>query len=176
MKTTRFPSSHPYPPLKKFTKSFTINSTSLPVCHGSRYLIKMPVLYKLTDFSISESCNSTSKRKRTLAEISAALPIREELARALKPLQNPPREPRLNLPTGLNMESPYVLFSLFIGEDIFEKISESTNKYARRKRAKLDDAVSYEREWKDTNAEKIKVFFAILIYIEVHRSPQIDLY
>jgi hypothetical protein len=136
----------------------------------------MPVPYKLTNLSITEPCNSTSKRKRSLAEISAALPTREELARAFNPLQNPPREPRLNLPTGLNIESSYALFSLFIGEDMFEKISESTNEYARRKRVKLDDAVFHEREWKDTNAAEIKVFFAILIYMGVHRSPQVEEY
>jgi hypothetical protein len=90
----------------------------------------MPVLYKLTNLSITEPCNSTSKRKRSVAEILAALPTREELARAFNPLQNPPRELRLNLPTGLNIESLYALFSLFISEDIFKKISESTNKYA----------------------------------------------
>jgi hypothetical protein len=121
-----------------------------------------------------------SKRKRTLAEITAVLPSREELAAAFQPLQNPPREPKLNLPTSLDMESPYALFSLFISEDIFEKIfekiSESTNEYAQRKRAKLCEAFLHARTWEDTIAAEIKVFFAILIYMGVHRSPQTDLY
>jgi hypothetical protein len=104
------------------------------------------------------------------------LPTPEELTAAFQPLQTLNREPKPHLPTGLNIESPYALFTLFIGEDMFGKIAESTNEYARQKRAKLGEAFLHACTWKDTNAAEIKVFFAILIYMRVHQSPRTDLY
>jgi anaphase-promoting complex subunit 8 len=46
---------------------------------------------------------------------------------------------QLNLPSNLDMRSSYSLFSLFFTEEIFEKISNSTNIYAYLKRYADDD-------------------------------------
>ncbi|KAJ5790345.1 uncharacterized protein N7518_007356 [Penicillium psychrosexuale] len=43
--------------------------------------------------------------------------------------------PQLQLPSGLDIDSPSALFSLFVSDDIFEFISQSTNEYARRRQA-----------------------------------------
>jgi hypothetical protein len=87
-----------------------------------------------------------------------------------------PREPELKIPKDLDIKSPYALFSLFFTEDILQTISESTNKYARRKRTKFENSVIQPRTWKETNPAEIKVFLGILIYMGVHRSPRINYY
>jgi len=50
------------------------------------------------------------------------------------PLSVNKQAPQLNLPSGLDMQSSYSLFSLFFTEEIFEKIANSTNAYARLNR------------------------------------------
>jgi hypothetical protein len=59
---------------------------------------------------------------------------------------------------------------------MFEKISESTNKYTWRKRAKLEKAFLHAHSWRDTTAAEIKVLFAIFIYIKVHQSLETTQY
>jgi len=73
--------------------------------------------------------------KRKLDEILAELPSREALEARIQLLQPSSRPPQLQLPSGLDIDSPYALFTLFIGEDTIKYISQSTNEYARRKRA-----------------------------------------
>jgi hypothetical protein len=130
--------------------------------------------------------STTATHKRKLDEITAELPTKEELSQRLRPLIPSSEAPRLLLPPGLDLESPYAIFTLFISEEIFEFISQSTNAYARREIAKLSDsattsattaaAATTPRVWKDTTTGEIKVFFGILIYMGVHPEPRIDLY
>ena len=120
--------------------------------------------------------------KRNLDEIVAEIPSREELEKRFKLLVPSSSPPELRLPTGLDIDSPYALFSLFISEDIIQSISQSTNEYAQRKRVRDNDSdidsprPGAGRSWKDTTAVDIKVFFGILIYMGVHDSPRIDHY
>lgn len=93
------------------------------------------------------------------------------------PLQTTLREPQLRLPNTIDMNSPYALFSLFFKEEIIEKISQSTNVYAKRKRdSEMENEEIKPRSWQKTNAAEIKVFLGILVYMGVHRSPRIDHY
>ncbi len=70
---------------------------------------------------------SSKKRKPPDEEIPKIEDLKWE------PLQLPyqERDPQLNLPSNLDMSNPYSLFSLFFTEEIFEKISHSTNLYAQ---------------------------------------------
>lgn len=125
--------------------------------------------------------------KRKLDEVIAELPSREDLNARIELLipYSCPRPPQLQLPSRLNIDSPYALFSLFFSEDIFEYISQSTNEYAQLKQEReADESESPETEttpsgsraWKDTTAADIKVFIGILIYMGVHVSPRMDHY
>ena len=113
--------------------------------------------------------------KRKLDEILAELPSREALEARIQLLQPSSRPPQLQLPSGLDIDSPYALFTLFIGEDTIKYISQSTNEYARRKRAG-ESSPGSGRYWTDTTVVDIKIFLGILIYIGVHRSPRIESY
>jgi hypothetical protein len=75
--------------------------------------------------------STLATKKRKLDEIIAELPTQEELSSRLQPLI-PTSEPlRLQLPSSLDLGSPYAIFSLFISEEIFEFLSQSTNEYAQ---------------------------------------------
>jgi hypothetical protein len=93
-----------------------------------------------------------------------------------EPLQPSSRAPKLHLPPDINMDSPYAIFSLLFTEDIWEKISNSTNSYAASQRKGGAENEEAERPWKDTTAKEIRVFFGILIYMGVHDSQAVELY
>jgi hypothetical protein len=78
--------------------------------------------------------------KRKLDDITAELPSREALDARIQLLFLSSFPPRLQLPSGLDIDSSYALFSLFISEDIFEFISQSTNEYAQRKQAEKGES------------------------------------
>jgi hypothetical protein len=65
--------------------------------------------------------------KRPLDEITAELPTKEDLSARLRPLVPASEPPRLHLLSGLDLDSLYAIFTLFISEDIFTFISQSTN-------------------------------------------------
>ena len=125
--------------------------------------------------------------KRKLDEVLAELPSREDLDTRIELLilYASPRPPQLQLPSALNIDSPYALFSLFFSEDIFEYISQVTNEYAKWKQEreanksespKTLPTPSGHRAWKDTTAADIKIFIGILIYMGVYVSPRVDHY
>ena len=126
--------------------------------------------------SASISPNKTSRiRKRKLEEVTAEITPVEKLV--FIPLSMNKRAPQLNLPPDLDMTSAYSLFSLFIPEEIFEKIVNSTNVYTHLKREIDDEFIKFkDQPWKNTNAAEIKVFFATLIYMGIHDSGHIDNY
>ncbi|KAL1957208.1 hypothetical protein VTO42DRAFT_6242 [Malbranchea cinnamomea] len=103
-----------------------------------------------------EPPKSTRKRKRTLEEVIAELPSLESIQ--YTPLRPIPREPQLNPPSDLDIESRYALFSLFFTEDILETISHSTNAYAKRQRMKFEDSIIQPRAWKDTSQQRSRSF------------------
>jgi hypothetical protein len=75
--------------------------------------------------------STVATQKRKFDEIIAELPTKEELSQRLWPLLPISQPPRLQLPNSLDLESPYTIFTLFISEEIFEFISQSTNQYAQ---------------------------------------------
>jgi hypothetical protein len=52
--------------------------------------------------------------------------------------------PQLNLSSDLDMTSAYSIFSLFISEEIFEKIANSTNAYTHLKRKTNDEFTKFK--------------------------------
>ncbi len=73
--------------------------------------------------------------KRKLDDVLAELHSREDLDTRIELLTpyDGPQPPQLQLPSGLNIDSPYALFSLFFSEHIFEYISQSTKEYVKWK-------------------------------------------
>jgi hypothetical protein len=83
--------------------------------------------------------------KRKLDDITGELPSQEALDARIQLLFLSSFPPQLQLPSGLDIDSLYALFSLFISEDIFEFINQSTNEYAQRKQAGIRSESSPSR-------------------------------
>ncbi|OJD09630.1 hypothetical protein ACJ73_10178, partial [Blastomyces percursus] len=75
---------------------------------------------------------TTGKRKRTVEKVIAEIPPLESVK--FLPMETPHRDPILNLPTNIDITSPYALFTLFFTEECSQNISDSTNLYAKLKR------------------------------------------
>jgi hypothetical protein len=86
---------------------------------------------------------------------------------------NPPSSPTLHIPHGFDIEDPLALFSLFIEEKLWDIVARNTNTYAEVKRFGKEE---HTRPWTPTCANEIKVFVGILIYMGVHKEPQIEHY
>ena len=70
--------------------------------------------------------------KRKIEEVRAEIPDSETVE--FDPLRPGTRDPNIHIPPNTDIFSFYALFSLFFEEDIYQRISESTNSYARVKR------------------------------------------
>ena len=71
-----------------------------------------------------------STLKRKLNEILAELPTKDKLSSRLQLNAPSSHTPRLQLPNGLDFDRLYVIFTLFISEEIVKYIRQSTNQYA----------------------------------------------
>lgn len=111
--------------------------------------------------------NRVAKAKRKLAEVIAEIPSTETIN--FKPLEPGKRPPKINLPPNIDMNDPYALFTLFFSEDIFHKMSSSTNAYASYHQVK-----EAGRTWTNTNELEIRAFIGALIYMGIKRSRRID--
>ena len=108
---------------------------------------------------------SKEETRPNLTQLLREIPQYQDVA--FEPLKMAePFPSSLDLPLGINIESPYSLFSLFFSEELVALLSSNTNKYAKTKNAGQSG-----REWHDTTASEIKIFLAVLIYMGVHVSP-----
>jgi len=115
-----------------------------------------------------------SLKRRSLPEVMADIPPIESVI--FEPLNTgPDREPQLRLPSDININDPYALFSLFWPENMWQIISRNTNLYAIKQRLGRVQS-EFMRPWFDTSAIEIKVFIAILIYMGIHDSKRTDFY
>lgn len=94
--------------------------------------------------------------------------------------EGPNREPRPIYPEGLDLDSPYALFSLFWNEEMWNILATNTNAYALRQgaiergrdhigaRQHHDNEAINQRAWWPTNADELKVFVGAVLYMGVH--------
>jgi len=78
--------------------------------------------------------------------------------------------PKHSLPVGSG-EKDY--FELFVTNDFCNKFAEETNKYAALSQRK---SVTVDNNWEDTNAEDIRAYIGIMIYMGLVDVPEIDIY
>lgn len=69
---------------------------------------------------------------------------------------------------------PHNFYFLFITDKIFEIIAKPTNIYATQRKSKLHS--HRLGQWYETNANEIKRFFGLIIWMGLVRLPKIDLY
>ncbi|KAJ5880466.1 uncharacterized protein N7473_011519 [Penicillium subrubescens] len=115
--------------------------------------------------------------KRKLNEITAEQTTQEQVeepSQQVQPSISTSTPPQTDLPSDLNLESPYEILIHFIGEEIFQRISRSTNEYVAQQDQSSSSYTS--RTWKDTTIDDIKVFFGLLIYMSVHIAPSLSYY
>ena len=62
-------------------------------------------------------------------------------------------------------------FSLFVSEELFEKIVEETNRYARQCMLAKPDP-----KWKDTTLAEMKAYFGLHVYFGIHKLPEYRLF
>ena len=93
--------------------------------------------------------------------------------------EGPPRELRSIYPLDTDLDSPYALVLLFWTDEMFKTLATNTNAYAVHQRAVVRDLDSTgvrsygdnflsQRPWFSTNANELRVFVGILIYIGLH--------
>jgi Transposase IS4 len=110
----------------------------------------------------------SKKRKRSLSDVMAEVPCVKDVK--FDPLQIPHIPPQLRLPIGIDTDDAYALFSLFWPESMWNIITTNMNIYAVQKR--LHFTAERQYPWHDTYIAEIKIFFGILIYIDLHKESE----
>ncbi|PVH97940.1 hypothetical protein DM02DRAFT_657753 [Periconia macrospinosa] len=77
------------------------------------------------------------------------------------------------IPDGVDKGSPIALFDLFFDADVLDRIAYYTNQHAEHVRA---DSPSTCRGWKPTSPTELYTYFAIVIYMGLHREPSLSEY
>ena len=109
----------------------------------------------------------TRKKKRSIEEVMADIPDPKTVV--FEPMPIPTRHPPiLHLPSSLDPDNPYALFTLFWPEKMWDTIARNTNFYAIQKRMLC--AKEGQRPWHQTCAAELKVFVGILVYMGLHKS------
>ena len=105
-------------------------------------------------------------KKRTLADVVKDIPDPKTVI--FDPLYIPVKHaPILHLPSDVDPDNPYNLFTLFWPEKLWTVLAINTNMYAIQKQ--LSSQEERQRPWHDTCAIELKVFVGILIYIGLHQ-------
>ncbi|KAF1972852.1 hypothetical protein BU23DRAFT_554697 [Bimuria novae-zelandiae CBS 107.79] len=77
-----------------------------------------------------------------------------------------------DLPKGTDRGSPIALFNLFFDAEVMEQIAHFTNDRAAYAHPQLPSA----RGWKPTSPGELYTYFAIVVYMAVHREPSLAEY
>jgi hypothetical protein len=85
-----------------------------------------------------------------------------------------PRPAKALLPSTFPTQPhPYDYFALFFTPDLFQTITKNTNRYANIQRIYTVDGA---RDWSDLLVEELYVFIVAIIYMGIHKEPQIPMY
>jgi hypothetical protein len=86
------------------------------------------------------------------------------------------REPKLNIPSNIDVSDPLELLDLFIPPKIYAIIAKNTNLYATANNASTIRTPTNSRYWWPTDKDEIRVLFGVLIYMGVHKEPNYTIY
>jgi len=90
--------------------------------------------------------------------------------------QSPPHQAQARIPVGTDTTSPLAYFKLFVSDNTICELVKNTNLYAEKKNA----GIGTSRTWHATHERELKVWFAIIIYMGLHRNsaktPRPNLY
>jgi hypothetical protein len=92
-------------------------------------------------------------------------PIQVESQRAAQPLLPP---------TFTTTSHPFDYFTLFFTHDLLQLITKHTNQYAATQR--IQSREERQREWHDLVVEELYVFIGAIIYMGIHKEPDISMY
>ncbi|KAF1973701.1 hypothetical protein BU23DRAFT_129080 [Bimuria novae-zelandiae CBS 107.79] len=124
---------------------------------------------KSTFFEIATTCkHAKSCVCRVLPDLPSTPPPQ------WRPLEinNPHTFGVANLPEGTDRGSPIALFDLFFDAEVMEQIAHFTNDRAAHAYPQLPSA----RGWKPTSPGELYTYFAIVVYMAVHREPSLAEY
>ena len=123
------------------------------------------------------------KEKKQLAQVEFIKNVKGADMVDFQPFsEGPQREPCVDLPPNLDLDSPYAIFSLFWTKEMWNILAENTNSYALRQGAierdtgglgvrlnfDRDDGSMNQRPWYATNPNELKVFIGAIIYMGLH--------
>ena len=86
------------------------------------------------------------------------------------------RDPKLNIPSNIDVGDPLALLDLFIPPEMYSILAENTNLYALAYNAPTTRSVTNSRYWWPTTAFEIRVLFGIFFYMGIHREPNYKIY
>ena len=101
--------------------------------------------------------------------------------------EGPRRAPQPIYPAETELDSPYALFSLFWTPEMFEVLATNTNAYALKEgavargiggngvRRCCEDTMN-QRIWYTTNANELRVYIGILLYMSLHPEGEVATY
>ena len=130
-----------------------------------------------SDSSLEPTNQSTKSKKRKAPSLEDILhefgPINEVSYTPFQIKQLQPAKALLpsTFPTQLHL---YDYFTLFLTNDLLYMITTNINQYANIHRIQVADKGL--REWLDLLVEGLCVFIGAIIYMGVHKEPQIEMY
>jgi hypothetical protein len=139
---------------------------------------RLPAPYSLhalpMELPSTQPTQPKKQKPRSLEDILLSLgPITGIL---YKPFQTEPKQAaRALLPTSFPL-NPHLFdyFSLFFTCELLQTITANTNRYASIQ--KLHVLQERAQEWTDLLVEELYVFLGVIIYIGIHKEPQIEIY
>ncbi|KAF1977710.1 hypothetical protein BU23DRAFT_499557 [Bimuria novae-zelandiae CBS 107.79] len=123
---------------------------------------------KSTSFEIASTCKHAKSCVCVLPNLPSTPPPQ------WRPLEinNPRTFGVADLPKGTNRGSLIALFNLFFNAKVIEQITHFTNDRAAHAHPQLPSA----RGWKPTSPGELYTYFAIVVYMAVHREPSLAEY
>jgi hypothetical protein len=78
-----------------------------------------------------------------------------------------------NLPPNIDRFDPFAIFKLFFTNEIMDKLTEWTNKYAE---LYPTEETKFARKWKPTDRQELYTYFGVLIYMGITIESAIEDY
>ena len=102
------------------------------------------------------------------------LPAESTTGAEFKPLYCPPFEHKIELPTGVESNNSFAIWSLFFTKDQLEIIAQNINFNAQLQFT--PNRGPRARKWKNISVEELYIYLAILIYMGLHPENDIESY
>ncbi|KAF1980123.1 hypothetical protein BU23DRAFT_625144 [Bimuria novae-zelandiae CBS 107.79] len=90
-------------------------------------------------------------------------------------INNPHKHGMPRIPEGVDKASLIQLFDLFFDAEVLEMIAHHTNQHVEKLRNDAPEQ-PYARGWKSTSRAELYTYFAIIVYMAIHREPSLDEY